>query len=116
VLEPQGKPARAWAETTCRAAGFDPLVRFESADLLVRSQLAETGHAAALLPDLVWDARPAAAQFVVLPGNPKRQVYTAVRADAENRPVLVELRRVLDTVVQGRGLKTRPHVPKRTGR
>lgn len=109
VLEPKDKPARVWAETTCRAAGFEPLVRFESADLLVHSQLAETGHAAALLPDLVWDARPAVAQFVTLPGNPKRQVYTAVRAGAENQPVLVELRRVLDTVVQRRRDATTSH-------
>jgi DNA-binding transcriptional LysR family regulator len=70
VLEPKGKPAREWTETTCRAAGFEPLVRFESADLLVHSQLAETGHAAALLPDLVWDARPAAAGFVTLRETP----------------------------------------------
>lgn len=108
VLEPKDKPARAWAETACRAAGFEPHVRFESADLLVHSQLAETGHAAALLPDLVWDARPAAAQFVTLPGNPKRQVYTAVRAGAETQPVLVELRRVLNEVIGRRDTVTRP--------
>ena len=34
VFEPSGKPARTWAEAVCRAAGFEPHVRFESADLL----------------------------------------------------------------------------------
>jgi DNA-binding transcriptional LysR family regulator len=45
VLEPKGKPARAWAESACTAAGFEPNVRFESADVLVHARLAETGHA-----------------------------------------------------------------------
>lgn len=98
VLEPRGKPAREWAETACRAAGFEPDVRYESADLLVHARLAETNHAVAVLPDLVWETRGPEAQLVDLPGHPVRQVYTAVRTGAENRPVLVELRSVLAAV------------------
>lgn len=98
VMEPKGKPARAWAETVCRAAGFEPRVQYESADLLVHSQLVETGHAAALLPDLVWASRSPAAEFVDLPNRAARDVYTAVRAGAASRPVLVELRSVLHSV------------------
>jgi len=100
VLEPKGKPARAWAESACRAVGFEPNVRYESADLLVHERLAETGHAVAVLPDLVWESRRPEAQLVDLPGRPVRQVYTAVRTGAESRPVLVELRDVLDKVAQ----------------
>ena len=102
VLEPVGKPARTWAESACRAAGFEPDVRYESADLLVQARLAETDHAVAVLPDLVWRTRRAEAQFVDLPGQPVRQVYTAVRTGAETRPVLVEIRSVLATI-------SRPH-------
>ncbi|SDC07517.1 DNA-binding transcriptional regulator, LysR family [Mycolicibacterium neoaurum] len=98
VLEPKGKPARAWAESACRAAGFEPDVRYESADLLVQARLAETGHAVAVLPDLVWQARQAQAQRVDLPGSPVRQVYTAVRTGAETRPVLAEIRNILATI------------------
>lgn len=101
VLEPKGKPARTWAESACRAAGFEPVVRYESADLLVHARLAETGHAVAVLPDLVWETRQPRAELVDLPGRPSRQVYTAVRAGAETRPVLAELRRVLGAVARG---------------
>ncbi|MDI9933685.1 LysR substrate-binding domain-containing protein [Rhodococcus sp. IEGM 1354] len=98
ILEPKGKPARDWAETACRAAGFVPRVRFESADLLVLARLAETGHGATLLPDLVWDGYRPQAQFVSIASKPARQVYTAVRTGAEARPVLVELRNILVSV------------------
>lgn len=98
VFEPRGKPAREWAEAVCRAAGFQPRVRFESADLLVHARLVETGHAAALMPDLVWQSRPSTARSLHLPGEPHRDVYTAVRRGAETRPALVELRRVLSEI------------------
>ncbi len=102
VLEPKGKPARIWAESACRAAGFDPVVRYESADLLVHARLAETGHAVAVLPDLVWETRRPMAERVDLPEKPSREVYTAVRSGAETRPVLVELRSVLASVARRR--------------
>jgi DNA-binding transcriptional LysR family regulator len=73
-------------------------VRFESADLLVHAQLVETGHAAALVPDLVWRSRHPLGRSVRLPSDPHRDVYTAVRQGAETRPVLVELRSVLAEV------------------
>lgn len=98
VFEPKGKAARAWAEYVCRAAGFEPRVRFESADLLVQAQLVETGHAAALVPDLVWRSHHPLGRSVPLPTDPHRDVYTAVRLGAETRPVLVELRSVLAEV------------------
>jgi DNA-binding transcriptional LysR family regulator len=99
VLEPPGKPARAWAETICRSEGFDPRVRFESADLLVHAQLVETGHATALVPDLLWRSRPPTGRSIRLPADPRRDVYTAVRRGAETRPALVELRSALAEIV-----------------
>src|SRR6185437_5995067 len=41
-----GKSARRWAESACRAAGFEPRVLFESVDRVVHTELVETGHAA----------------------------------------------------------------------
>jgi DNA-binding transcriptional LysR family regulator len=102
ILEPRGKPAREWAESVCRAAGFEPQVRFESADLFVHAQLVESGHAVALLPDLVWQSRRPAATFIGLPDEPLREVHTSIRAGSEDRPVLVELRRMLGDVAESR--------------
>lgn len=54
VMEPVGTTARQWAVTLCRSAGFEPVVRFESTDLLMHIRLVERGHAAALIPHLTW--------------------------------------------------------------
>lgn len=107
VFEPEGKPARAWAENTCRAAGFEPVVRYESADLWVHAQMAETGRALALLPDLVWASRQPVGRFVELPGRPTREVFTAVRAGAETRPALVAVRSALEEVADRQALGAR---------
>ncbi len=53
VMEPRGTASRHWAEQLCRVAGFEPDVRFETADLQAHIRLVESGHAVALLPDLV---------------------------------------------------------------
>ena len=37
VMEPRGAASRHWAEQACRSAGFEPDVRFETADLQARS-------------------------------------------------------------------------------
>jgi DNA-binding transcriptional LysR family regulator len=107
VFEPRGKPARAWAEEVCRSAGFQPRVRFESVDLLVHARLVETGHAAALMPDLVWRSGHPSGRSVRLPADPHREVYTDVRRGAETRPALVELRAVLSDLATGQSLATR---------
>ena len=70
------------------------MVRFDSADLFVHAQLVESGHAVALLPDLVRRTRRPKATFVGFPGEPQREFHSAVRAGAEDRPALVELRRM----------------------
>lgn len=100
VMEPVGKPARTWADAVCHAAGFEPQVRYESADLLVQLRLAETGHAAAFIPDLIWAARAPSGKLLALSGAPARQVYTAVRLGAEEMPALKEFRRIIGSVYQ----------------
>ncbi|WP_417508849.1 LysR family transcriptional regulator [Microbacterium sp.] len=55
AMEPQGAAVRQWAVQQCRAAGFEPDVRFEATDLISHARLVAAGHAAAMLPDLIWD-------------------------------------------------------------
>ena len=70
VLEPEGTASREWAEQLCRQAGFEPDVRFETADLMAHIRLIRSGNAVGLLPDLVWAGEAATVQLVALPGDP----------------------------------------------
>ncbi|ARX84490.1 MULTISPECIES: LysR substrate-binding domain-containing protein [Streptomyces] len=96
VLEPEGSAARRWATTVCRAAGFEPDVRFESPDLLLHVRLVERGHAVALLPDLVWGG---AAPTVALRGLPRgqrvRTLFTVVRRGRGRHPAVAAVRGAL---------------------
>ena len=80
VLEPEGTAARQWAVQQCRAAGFEPDVRFEAADLTAHVRLIGAGHAVGMLPDLIWGDEPSPLTVADLPGSPVREVFTAVRA------------------------------------
>lgn len=95
AMEPEGTFPRRWAQTACRQAGFDPDVRFESMDMLLHVRLVETGHAASLLPDLVWATRSVAGRLITLPGAPTRTIFTAVREGAEAHPAIIAFRAAL---------------------
>lgn len=88
VAEPEGTASRHFAEQTCRTRGFEPDVRFTSADLQTHLRLVEAGCAVALLPDLVHAGRETAARLVELPGSPHRTVFAAQRAAASGQPAL----------------------------
>ena len=95
-MEPQGTPAGLWAMALCRNAGFEPDVRFESSDLLLHLRLVELGHAAALLPDLVWGGRPPTVDLRPLPaGQGARTVVTVVRRGRGQHPAIRACRRAL---------------------
>lgn len=98
VMEPRGAASRHWAEQRCRAAGFEPDVRVESADLEVHMRLVESGNAAAILPDLVWSGRATTARLVDLPGAPEREVFTAAREAGAGRPAVRAVRTTLEGV------------------
>lgn len=95
VMEPRGSASRHWAEQACRCAGFEPDVRFETADLQAQIRLIESGNAVALMPDLVWTGRGTTAQLLDLPGNPYRTVFTSVRQSSAQRPAILAAREVL---------------------
>jgi DNA-binding transcriptional LysR family regulator len=100
VFDPPSTAAGRWARSLCRAAGFEPDVRFESPDYLLHLHLVETGHAVALLPDLLWTVRSTTARLVELPGRPTRRLYTAVRTGAGGHPAVGAFRNALATALQ----------------
>lgn len=93
VMEPPGAATRHWAEQACRSAGFEPDVRFETADLQAHVRLIETGNAAALLPGLVRTGERL--RIVDLPGRPHRSIFTAARASRGAHPALAAVRDAL---------------------
>lgn len=107
VMEPRGTASRHWAEQTCRVAGFEPDVRFETADLQAHIRLVESGHAVALLPDLVWGGREPRVRLVDLPGSPRREVFTAARTSGADATI-VACRAVLSRAVEHLGLAENP--------
>lgn len=94
VMEPVGAASRHWAEQACRQAGFEPDVRFETADLQAHVRLIETGNAVALLPSLVHTGAPRV-RLVELPGVPQRQLFTAARLASAGHPAVAAVRQAL---------------------
>ena len=95
VIEPQGTASREWAEQLCREAGFEPDVRFETADLMAHIRLIRSGNAVGLLPDLVWAGEAPSVTLVDLPGHPEREVFSSTRLAAAARPAVVACRDAL---------------------
>ncbi|MBW9094399.1 LysR family transcriptional regulator [Microbacterium jejuense] len=95
AMEPAGTAARDWAVQQCRAAGFEPDVRFELADLTAHARLVATGHAVAVLPDLLWAGAPAPVRLLDLPQHPAREVFLALRDASRDRAGIAEVRRAL---------------------
>lgn len=95
VMEPTGTAARQWAEQQCRAAGFEPDVRFELADLTAHVRLIAAGHAVGLLPDLVWAGQTPTVRLHQLPSRPTRDVFAAVRRSSASRAGILAVRRAL---------------------
>lgn len=95
VMEPRGAASRHWAEQACRQAGFEPDVRFETADLQAQVRLIESGNAVALMPDLMWTGRAPDLTLLDLPGSPRRTVFTSARTAGRRRPAVLACREVL---------------------
>lgn len=100
VMEPHGAASRHWAEQVCRSAGFEPGVRYKTADLQAHVRLVETGNAVALLPDLVWVGRDMRARVVELEGTPHRTLFTSMRRASLGHPALRAVRAALEETAQ----------------
>ena len=99
VMEPRGTASRHWAEQLCRQHGFEPDVRFETADLQAHIRLIESGNAVAILPDLVWAGRTPSVELVRLVDSPTRTVFTSVREASRDRPTILACRSILNRSV-----------------
>lgn len=95
VMEPRGAASRHWAEQACRSAGFEPDVRYETADLQAHVRLIETGNAVALLPGFVHVGAEHKLRLVSLPAKPMREVFTAARLSSVDHPALTAVRGAL---------------------
>ncbi|MCW2289808.1 LysR family transcriptional regulator [Leucobacter luti] len=99
VMEPHGAATRHWSEEICRSAGFEPDVRYETADLQAHLRLIESGNAVALLPGLVRTR--GRVRLLALSGDPHRTVFTAARASSGGHPALAAVRAALGDVASG---------------
>jgi DNA-binding transcriptional LysR family regulator len=99
VVEPHGAASRHFAEQACRQAGFEPDVRFETADLTAQIALIETGNAVALIPGLMWIRQRPSVRLIALEGPPQRTVFTAARRSMAQRPSILACRAALADVV-----------------
>ncbi|MGW9592182.1 LysR substrate-binding domain-containing protein [Streptomyces chartreusis] len=96
VMEPEGTDARCWSMKVCREAGFEPDVRYESADKLVHLALVEQGHAAAFMPSLAWRGSPPSVPLAPLPSHLEtRRLSTAVRQGSGRHPAVQAVRQAL---------------------
>ena len=93
VMEPRGAASRHWAEQACRTAGFEPDVRYETADLQAHVRLIESGNAVALLPGLV--RAESRLRMVDLPSDPHRTIFTASRLSNAESPAVLAVRESL---------------------
>ncbi|WP_374946862.1 LysR substrate-binding domain-containing protein [Agreia sp.] len=98
VMEPAGAASRHWALQRCRQAGFEPDVRYETADLQAQIRLIESGNAVGLMPDLVWTGRATSCRLLELPGDARRKIFTSVRASGAQHPATLAFREVLEEV------------------
>jgi DNA-binding transcriptional LysR family regulator len=103
VMEPRGTASRHFAEQLCRRAGFEPDVRYETADLQTQIRLIESGNAVALMPDLVWTGRPTTCRLLELPGAPRRTIFTTARVASAPSPAVRALRAALTRAALERG-------------
>jgi DNA-binding transcriptional LysR family regulator len=99
TMEPEGTASRHWAEQMCRAAGFEPDVRFSTDDLEAQIALIESGNAVGILPDLMRVRRRPEVRVVELDGSPRRTVFTATRTTIRATPSITACRDALAAAV-----------------
>lgn len=99
VFEGKHNTSRVWAIDQCRAAGFEPQVRYVIDDLGTHLQLAAAG-AAAVLPGFALANLPRSAEadsvtVLPLPGSPKRKIFVTVRSESAEQPAIKAVKEAL---------------------
>lgn len=88
VVELPGAPARSWAESMCRGAGFEPRIVFESFDVLVHHNLIRSGIAVGFLPELTPKHMISGVRLIDLGPDALRTVYTVSRQSQQGMPLV----------------------------
>lgn len=95
----------AFTRNVCLAAGFEPVIKFETDDYHVAQSLVATGVCVAFLPELAAaTAHPEIVCLPVEPESPSRRIFAVVRAGGLRSPAtaaMVELLRKLATQSSG---------------
>lgn len=95
VMEPRGTTSRSWVTQVCRAAGFEPDVRFETPDLVTHLRLIERGEAVGILPALFLASMSSDVVVHALPVAARREVFSAARIAAAPAPSITAVRAAL---------------------
>ena len=53
AVDPESSTTGRWERSTCRAAGFEAIVRFETTDPLLHAHLVRTGHAVSFMSEII---------------------------------------------------------------
>lgn len=85
VMEHRGTDARMWSTATCRAAGFEPRVRYETTDLHLHAAIVARGRAAAFLPELAHSPSPS---IRLLPTGQSRTITVSIRSGSLTHPTV----------------------------
>ena len=92
VMDPPDNSFADWSITRCREAGFEPDIRYETADPELQLRFVETGLAAAFVPRLFVRNHNARVRLVRLKGRPARRLFTISRRSSAAHPAVVAFR------------------------
>ncbi|MDA3147715.1 LysR family transcriptional regulator [Leucobacter sp. UCMA 4100] len=101
VMEPEGSASRHWALQACRSAGFEPDLRYETADIQAHLRLVEAGNAVALVNGLSVRHYTGRVRLVDLPSSPRREIFVARREASEDHPAFAAVMEALGEVAAG---------------
>jgi len=92
ALDPEGTAPGDWSRD----------VRFDGVDLITHVHLVRTGHAVAILPDLLGAENSRGVRLVELPGRPERMLFTLTRAARVAHPAVTAFRAALTRALADR--------------
>ena len=104
VFEGEHNTSRTWGINQCRAAGFEPHIRYVIDDLNAHLQLATTG-AAAIMPSFALPAQGKeleetyGVKALPLPNAPSRRIFMATRAESTGQPAIQAVKEALQNAV-----------------
>jgi DNA-binding transcriptional LysR family regulator len=96
VMEPKGSATRHFAEQACRTAGFEPDIRFETADLQAHVRYIQAGLAVGFLPGLMWGRAGFEQSARPLRPVARRTVFTAIRESSRHDAAIGAVRAALE--------------------